>query len=107
MFLTHYTLLGQHAEAEGLLLWNFKPKSHYLWHLARQSQFLHPALAACYVDEDFVGIIKNIAQRSSDGSKLECIGQRVFDKYACGMQLTWCTSEHGGLLWNQLLIDPR
>ena len=90
--LLHYTALGNEAAAKGDMLWNVTPKFHIAWHWAWQSQFLHPAASACYVDESFVGVVAKIVKASTNGSRLALVGDAVFAKYQRGMAVHWALS---------------
>ena len=89
--LLHYTALANAAAARGALLFNVTPKFHVAWHLSRQAQHLHPGAAACYTDESFVGIVKHIVKSSTNGAKLERVGDILFVKWLRGSSISWAT----------------
>lgn len=99
--LLHYTALGNHAAQQGQFRWNVVPKFHMAWHLAWQSQYLHPHASACFLDESFVGVVKKVAQACTAGRKIALVGSLVLSKYMFGLALAW-TQKHpaGSSLWN-------
>jgi hypothetical protein len=98
MFLQQYTALGQHAQDQHLKLWNFVPKCHILWHLAFLSDFVHPAVAACYADEDFVGVVKRIAGASTAGKSIEFVADALLTKVAIGKAIHYAKNDRP-LVW--------
>lgn len=79
-----YTHLANRADRvagdEGLL-WNVTPKFHWWWHWARRAIFLNPRKGNCFIDEDFVGGIKEIVARSTSGTTMELVPGKVMEKY--------------------------
>ena len=80
-----YTRLANHADAKGDLLWSMVPKFHWLWHLSRRSQYLHPRRGACLLDEDFVGKLKLITKMCTSSTPLHRVPTAVAEKYRWGM----------------------
>jgi hypothetical protein len=60
-FLTHYMFLRSIAEANDWPIFHAVSKFHSFWHLGFESQFVHPAIARAYTNEDYVG------QKATDG----------------------------------------
>ena len=85
VFLANYTWLAACSDARGQLLFNVTPKFHWLWHLGERSMYLHPRRAACMIDEDFVGVMKEVVRASSAGTKGHKVQMTVCDKYRFGM----------------------
>jgi hypothetical protein len=85
MFLDKYTQLGHKADARGDLLWNCTVKFHWLYHLGQRCHFLNPRRGACWIDEDYVGKWKVVAQACSRGSPLHVIPGKVIEKMRWGL----------------------
>ena len=66
------------------LLFNPIPKCHFLFHLADRSKYLNPRACATFLDEDFVGKVKLIAQRSYCGTPLHKVPNSVCAKWRHG-----------------------
>ena len=84
----HYSWLAKWAQYQGLKRWHTMLKHHYVGHLALQSQWLHCRARAAYLDEDFIGRIKHVAQKASGGSFAHCTSI-VFQKWRKGTWLIW------------------
>ena len=79
-----YTLLSNRADMVGGdegLLWNVTPKFHWWWHWAQRSVFLNPRKGNCFIDEDFVGDIKEVVAACTSGTAMEKIPLKVMEKY--------------------------
>ena len=84
-FLKAYTRAGNLADTQGLLLFSAVPKLHWMWHMAVRSAFLHPRRSACFIDEDFVKHMKQIAARCVSGTKQHLVPTKLLMKYRWGM----------------------
>ena len=63
-------------------------KHHYVGHLALPAQWLHCRAGATYLDEDFVGRIKHVAQKASGGGLVHTTSI-VLQKWRKGTWLRW------------------
>ena len=70
---------------EGVFLFNFVPKNHYLIHLAQLGRHMSPKLAWCYQGEDLMNRIKVLAQGSFRGTPYASLGNKVLAKYLIGV----------------------
>ena len=84
----HYKCLAKWAQGQGMKRWNTALKHHYVGHLALQAQWLHCRAGATYLDEDFMGRIKHVAQKASGGGLVHCTSI-VFQKWRRGTWLRW------------------
>ena len=78
-----YTLLANKADREKVaqgLLWNINPQFHWLWHWAQRSVYLNPRKSNCFIDEDFVGDIKEVVAASCAGTSMECVHAKLMEK---------------------------
>ena len=87
VFFAHYTWLARLADDQGKCLWAVVTKHHWLWHLGERSMYLHPRRAACMIDEDFVGLIKEIVRASSAGTQGYRVQESVCTKYRIAMSI--------------------
>ena len=71
----------------GDLLFTFAPKHHMMYHWACKARYLNPRRSACLIDEDYVGIIKNIVRRCTAGTQLHDVATKVMEKYRWGMHM--------------------
>ena len=85
----HLTWLRQWAIANEQQRWNIVYKLHYLGHMAEQAQWLSPRAGSTYIDEDFMGRMKNVAKKCTGGSALYRLGNIILAKYRRGMFLRW------------------
>ena len=83
-FLREYAVLASEADAASLKLFSVVPKLHYYWHLQHRAQFLNPRKGCTFIDEDYVGKIKDLVQSSASGSPSHLIPLAVADKYRWG-----------------------
>ena len=70
---------------QGLFLFNFIPKNHYLFHLADLAKHLSPKLGWCYQGEDLMQKVKVMAQGSFRGTPAKGLGNKVMEKYLIGL----------------------
>ena len=70
---------------QGLFLFNFVPKNHYLFHLAELGKQMSPRLAWCYQGEDLMHKVKIMAQGSFRGTPAKTLGNKVMAKYLIGL----------------------
>jgi hypothetical protein len=83
-WLREYSALASQSDREGKLLFALVPKHHYLYHLADRALWLNPRRSCCFVDEDFVGVLKNVVAASSFGSEPHHVPGKVMEKYVWG-----------------------
>ena len=67
------------------LLWNEVPKMHYMAHIALMAAVCNPRWCWCYTDEDFMRIVKKIAESSTAGTPSHLISLKVCSKWAYGV----------------------
>ena len=73
---------------QGLFLFNFLPKNHYLFHLAQRGRHMSPKLSWCYQGEDLMQKIKKLAQSCFSGTLPRNLGSKIISKYLVGLDLT-------------------
>ena len=59
-FMIHHTFLENLALNEELGIWHMTSKYHSMWHSAYESQYQHPAIGRTYVNEDYMGKVKDV-----------------------------------------------
>ena len=72
---------------QGLFLFNYVPKNHYLFHLAMLGKHMSPKLAWCYQGEDLMNKVKTLAQGSFRGTPSKHLGNKVIEKYLVALGL--------------------
>ena len=77
--------LCHHFHSQGVFLFNFVPKNHYMFHLAQLGRHMSPKLAWCYQGEDLMQKIKTLAQGSFRGTPPRKLGNKVLGKYLVGV----------------------
>jgi hypothetical protein len=89
-FLTHMTLLEQIAldRDRPLNIFHRTSKCHSLWHLGFESQFLHPAAAKTYGNEDWMGKMVKVGNSSRHAIVPEARSDAVAATYALGKSVT-------------------
>jgi len=75
-----YTKLANKADEDGLLLWPFTPKWHWLYHMAQRAVYLNPRVSSCFLDEDYVNRVKIIVGASVFGTPAALVPMKVADK---------------------------
>ena len=80
-FLLDYQKLAYKADCEKKLLFSNPTKFHMLWHWARRIRYVNSRRTNCYLDEDFVGRLKVLAQSCAVGSDTEQMLEHMFLKY--------------------------
>lgn len=86
-FLESYTHLGIAADASGILCFSAVPKLHWAWHLAYRAYWLNPRRVACFLDEDFVKYMKQLASRCACSTQLHRVPIFLMEKYRYGVEL--------------------
>ena len=86
-FLHCYTYLGNAANAANMLCFSAVPKLHWAWHLAYRAFWLNPRRVACFLDEDFVKYMKQLAGRCGCSTQLHRVPLFMFQKYRYGAEL--------------------
>ena len=87
-FLRRYTILANKADEQGLCLWSVVPKHHWLWHLAQKSTHLNPRANCCMIDEDYVGILKDVVSSSTLGTAMKGVPAKVAEKIRWSMHFS-------------------
>ena len=82
--LKYYTLLATNADSKSLLLFNMAPKFHWLYHFGKKAMYLNPRKGNCSLDEDFVGVCKEIVQSCAHSTAAHKIPVSFADKYRWG-----------------------
>ena len=62
-------------------------KMHFACHLAMQSKYANPRHTWTYMDEDFMGLIKLIAEACSPGTPAHAIVLKLCSHYLAGMSV--------------------
>ena len=83
------TLLGRHFHEQGVFLFNFTIKSHYLLHIGLISKYMSPRLGWCYKGEDFMQVMKRIIAASCRGTSPAQITTKVMRKYVQGLHIAF------------------
>ena len=68
---------GLPEDLQARLPFNLRPKAHVMQHLVEDKLCLWGSPAGCYRDEDYIGSVKNIAQKTKHPASLE---QKVMQK---------------------------
>ena len=82
--LVNYQKLAAAADQSGQLLWNQPTKWHWVWHLAAWAKFINPRRANTFIDEDFVGKMKDVVHSCATGSELHAMAVKGCHKYRWG-----------------------
>ena len=85
--LVHYDYCAGYADSRGDKLFTVAPKHHMIYHWACKAQFLNPRRCACWVDEDYVRVIKQIVRSCTAGMQLHNIGETVAAKHSWGLHM--------------------
>ena len=87
VFLLEYQKLAYATDMAKKWLWSNPAKFHFLWHWSRRVKFIHPRRTNCFLDEDFVGRLKILAQACASGASLESMLKNLFAKYKYALHL--------------------
>ena len=83
-----YTSLFNHFAYHGIALFNIVPKCHYLCHICKNAEWMHPRRSWCYSGEDFMRHVRRMwamAVKSSGGAQA---GVKVMRWYARALAIT-------------------
>ena len=86
------TKLCQAFRPQGIWLFNFVPKNHYVFHLAMLGRHMSPKLVWCYMGEDLMDKVKKLAQGSFRGTYPKNLGNKVIGKYLVALSLALSSS---------------
>jgi hypothetical protein len=78
-YLRTYCALALASDLDQELLFNVAPKFHWLWHLGERSQYIATRRGACFLDEDYVGSIKEVGKNCAAGTQLHEIPNKVVE----------------------------
>ena len=82
------TALANHFHPQGVNLFNYTIKNHYLVDAGLQAQHINPRKGWCYAGEDFMQKIRKLWQSSCHGASPLRVGESVVKKYCCGMHFS-------------------
>ena len=79
--------------AEQVRIYKFRPKHHYLWHLATEAltSQMNPCVFQCFDEESFLGRIKKIGTKCHGAS----VTRRMFQRYLLAVALFLRAHERG------------
>ena len=80
-----YSLLANWADDQGVLLFSMVPKFQWLWHLGHKAKYLSPRKGNCMIDEDFVGVCKEIVRSCAHGTTSHKVPHSFCEKYRWGV----------------------
>ena len=78
-------MLAFTAERAGQMLWNFRAKFHWLWHIGHRAKWLSPRKCSCWIDENFVGVMKGVVHSCGAGSNPAIATTRSIEKCRSGI----------------------
>ena len=87
VYLKLYAALAKHFMDSGLLLFDLTIKSHYLAHVMRQAEWLNPRLSWTFAGEDFMQIMKVLAQACVKGTIAPKVAAKLLFKYRVTLEL--------------------
>ena len=67
------------------MMWNEVPKFHYLAHIALLSVLANPRMHWCYMDEDFMKLMKAIAEKCTSGTPSHMVFTKIAGKWGFGV----------------------
>jgi len=83
--LQHYNVLSSRASEFGRgMSWHQVPKFHVMEHIAVQASFQNPRWSWTYVDEDFMGILKDIVESCSVATPWDEVMAKTIQKWRLG-----------------------
>ena len=74
--------LGNRCHTEGLMLFNFTVKFHYLLHIALYSRYINPLTVWCYGGESFMQVAKKLTIACHRGRTPKNVVHSVMTRYA-------------------------
>ena len=83
-----YQALALLAARVAHLRWRIRPKMHYIHHTKRElSTKLNPRFLLCFLDEDFMGTVKGVAESCSVATPLHGVPRKIVEKWRLGWRL--------------------
>ena len=89
--LLEYVALAGLADAERRhdprkpLLFDTIIKLHWMWHAGYKSQYLHPTRSACWSDEDYMHLVRDVVQSCVDGTPSHLVPMRFVSRWRWSM----------------------
>ena len=80
-------LLRQRAKDAKQLLWQSRPKIHYMQHFADEARLISPRIVQCYIEESYIGKLAQIWASSKHGPHKNTIQFFVLLKYLVWLAL--------------------
>ena len=67
--------------------WHEVPKFHYFIHIGLQASLGNPRFAWTYMDEDFMGFLKDIVENCTQGTSAVMVVPKLLSKWTFGGSL--------------------
>ena len=83
--LRHYNCAAVWARENNLKRWNVVPKMHFFAHIALTCRYQNPRTTWNYMDEDFMGIMKEIAEACTSGTPSHKVPKVAATKWGLGV----------------------
>ena len=96
VYLNQFTLLADHYNKDGAMIFNLTVKAHMLAHVGMRCDQLNPRRAWCFTGERLMLLIRRIVQSCSKGTTLADHNVKFTEKYRHAMHLVligsdrWC-----------------
>ena len=85
----HYSSLEAWARSMGYRRWGPIIKMHYAMHIAIQARVTNPRFGWTYMDEDFMGLLKQIAESCAKGTPAQGMVLKLCERYVRGIDFRW------------------
>ena len=86
----HFSFLERLALRRGVKAYHLTIKSHMLWHMGRDAEYMNPKLmGCCLADEDFVGRIAGMVKGLMKGRNALALPAAIMQQYARGLAVRW------------------
>ena len=93
-FLAHQNWLFDYGVQSGEPLYSVTIKSHYLWHMAKESVWYSPRLSWTYSDEDYVGKIASLCRSVTRSVPNVQRPRKLLEKWLLAMAVQWSEDGH-------------
>lgn len=92
----HHKWLSVDSQRRNEFCWHWISKTHDIWHIGEDSQWLNPRLLWTYKGEDFVGRISYIAKSCTKATIAARVSNKIMDKYIRGICVRWARQKRCG-----------
>ena len=78
--LAAYSRAALKTDEHGWKIFPVLPKHHWAWHWGRKSSYMHPSRGSCWLDDNYMGVVKHIVQTCARGRSAHMMPIQIAEK---------------------------